>query len=211
MSRADYSCRRRVLSAVFGRSYMGEQVMKCDHNEMIGNNSQTHAWKCAKCGYVYGATQFREGAMQNKPLTADQKKVYIQHRYGKCPYCGSQETRSGSYDFDGETISKSVECITCERQWLYVYTLTGVKGVDIESPSSFGDFFQHVCSDLVDRHGWDDPYGSLAPQYNPSGKLITLIYASFHAGEAVGKTAEAVHNEWMGQRQPGENLAKEGA
>lgn len=27
---------------------------ECDHNEMVPNDSATHAWKCAKCGYVYG-------------------------------------------------------------------------------------------------------------------------------------------------------------
>lgn len=25
----------------------------CNHNEMVETNSATHAWKCAKCGYVY--------------------------------------------------------------------------------------------------------------------------------------------------------------
>jgi hypothetical protein len=25
----------------------------CDHNEMVPNESPTHAWKCATCGYVY--------------------------------------------------------------------------------------------------------------------------------------------------------------
>jgi len=26
----------------------------CDHNEMIANNEPGFAWKCAKCGHVYG-------------------------------------------------------------------------------------------------------------------------------------------------------------
>jgi hypothetical protein len=26
----------------------------CDHNEMIANNEPGYAWKCAKCGHVYG-------------------------------------------------------------------------------------------------------------------------------------------------------------
>jgi hypothetical protein len=25
----------------------------CDHNEMVETDSPTHAWKCAKCGYIY--------------------------------------------------------------------------------------------------------------------------------------------------------------
>jgi hypothetical protein len=28
--------------------------MPCDHNEMIANNEPGYAWKCAKCGHVYG-------------------------------------------------------------------------------------------------------------------------------------------------------------
>lgn len=26
----------------------------CDHNEMIANHEPGYAWKCAKCGHVYG-------------------------------------------------------------------------------------------------------------------------------------------------------------
>lgn len=26
----------------------------CQHNTMIANDSPTHTWKCADCGYVYG-------------------------------------------------------------------------------------------------------------------------------------------------------------
>ncbi len=26
----------------------------CDHNEMIANNEPGYAWKCAKCGHIYG-------------------------------------------------------------------------------------------------------------------------------------------------------------
>jgi hypothetical protein len=34
-----------------------QRDLDCDHNEMIANDSPTHAWKCAKCGYVYGERQ----------------------------------------------------------------------------------------------------------------------------------------------------------
>ena len=26
----------------------------CDHNEMVEHNESGYAWRCAKCGYVYG-------------------------------------------------------------------------------------------------------------------------------------------------------------
>ena len=39
---------------VCGHCLMNRIQQSCDHNEMVANNSQTHAWRCAKCGYVYG-------------------------------------------------------------------------------------------------------------------------------------------------------------
>ncbi len=33
---------------------MPPEKRKCDHNEMVENDGPEHAWKCAKCGYVYG-------------------------------------------------------------------------------------------------------------------------------------------------------------
>lgn len=29
------------------------KAQDCDHNEMIETDSASHAWTCAKCGYVY--------------------------------------------------------------------------------------------------------------------------------------------------------------
>ena len=26
----------------------------CDHNQMVATGEMDHAWKCAKCGYIYG-------------------------------------------------------------------------------------------------------------------------------------------------------------
>ena len=26
----------------------------CDHNEMVANDERGYAWKCAKCGHIYG-------------------------------------------------------------------------------------------------------------------------------------------------------------
>lgn len=31
-----------------------ETTRPCAHNTMVPNDSETHAWKCADCGYVYG-------------------------------------------------------------------------------------------------------------------------------------------------------------
>ena len=40
-------------------------VSKCDHNEMVPNDEPTRAWawKCAKCGYVYGTATGDRGSI----------------------------------------------------------------------------------------------------------------------------------------------------
>ena len=47
-----------------------------------------------------------------------------------CPYCacGCIEADS-SPDFEGNTCSYEVYCLSCERKWLEIYTMTNVLGV----------------------------------------------------------------------------------
>jgi len=46
------------VDASESRNEHGHSVFRyfvnCTHNEMVPNDSPTHAWKCAACGYVYG-------------------------------------------------------------------------------------------------------------------------------------------------------------
>jgi len=37
---------------------------KCDHNEMVETGDPEHAWKCAKCGHVYGSEAEALAAME---------------------------------------------------------------------------------------------------------------------------------------------------
>ena len=30
---------------------------KCEHNEMVATNNPDFAWRCAKCGYVFGSEE----------------------------------------------------------------------------------------------------------------------------------------------------------
>lgn len=64
---------------------------------------------------------------------------------------------------------------------------------------NFGDFFQEVMSDLVSHHGWDDPYGTLTPQYDPEGKLLDLIHQHYHLGSDSGFVASEINRVWCGE------------
>ena len=64
---------------------------------------------------------------------------------------------------------------------------------------NFGDFFQEVMSDLVSRHAWDDPYGTITPQYNPDGSLLDLIHRHYHLGSDSGYVASEINRVWCGE------------
>ena len=36
------------------------QRQPCDHNEMVANDEPGYAWKCAKCGHVYGKEDIQQ-------------------------------------------------------------------------------------------------------------------------------------------------------
>lgn len=42
-------------------------------------------------------------------------------------------------------------------------------------PETFGQYVQVVLEKLVTNHQWDDPYGSLAPQSDPDGKILNAL------------------------------------
>ena len=49
----DHDTDRQAAEAA-GVKFMWAKDFFCDHNEMIANDDPAFAWKCAKCGYVYG-------------------------------------------------------------------------------------------------------------------------------------------------------------
>lgn len=63
---------------------------------------------------------------------------------------------------------------------------------------NFGDFFQEVCSDLMSRHEWDDPYGTLTPLYDRDGSLLDLIHKHYHLGSDSGFVAREINRVWCG-------------
>lgn len=65
--------------------------------------------------------------MKKPPLTAEQISAYLATGGNACPFCQS-ESIEGTTDreYNGETQDHLIECLTCERQWRDVYTLTDV-------------------------------------------------------------------------------------
>ena len=45
---------RVLYSEVWNTYVLDGMPQECDHNDMIENDEPGSAWKCAKCGYVYG-------------------------------------------------------------------------------------------------------------------------------------------------------------
>lgn len=43
-----------TASAGAGSLHPLGSAIPCDHNEMVATGDKHHAWKCAKCGYIYG-------------------------------------------------------------------------------------------------------------------------------------------------------------
>lgn len=87
----------------------------------------------------------------------------------------------------------------------YEQMLAVLQSLEVEASGqplgNFGDFFQEVMSDLVDRHGWDDPYGTVTPQYDPEGKLLDIIHQHYHLGSDSGYAANEVNKAWGGDEE----------
>jgi transcription elongation factor Elf1 len=59
-------------------------------------------------------------------LTADQKRKYVQERFGHCPYCDSESVEGGQLDVDGNHVSQPVACLACHKEWEDVYVLSDI-------------------------------------------------------------------------------------
>lgn len=54
MDKARYAIEKANAAVSGGTPSAQVAGSACDHNEMIANDEPGYAWKCAKCGYVYG-------------------------------------------------------------------------------------------------------------------------------------------------------------
>jgi len=43
-----------------------------------------------------------------------------------CPYCGSNELRTGETSFDYQSAYRLVSCRKCQREWNETFTLSGM-------------------------------------------------------------------------------------
>ena len=62
----------------------------------------------------------------DSPLTADQKRKYLQQRFGHCPYCDSDNIEGGQVDVEGNRAFQAVRCLACDRHWEDEYVLSGI-------------------------------------------------------------------------------------
>jgi len=80
-----------------------------------------------QCNHSEESEILRRLHMKKPPLTAEQISAYLATGGNACPFCQS-ESIEGTTDreYNGETQDHLIECLTCERQWRDVYTLTDV-------------------------------------------------------------------------------------
>jgi uncharacterized protein (DUF983 family) len=56
--------------------------------------------------------------------------LHVAANAGCCPYCGSGAIDGGFIEIDEGTASQKVGCNECDREWIDLYTLTGMLEVD---------------------------------------------------------------------------------
>ena len=52
---------------------------------------------------------------------------YIQNGGNNCPHCGSSDISGGSFEADGTSAWRDVECEECGESWHDIYSLTGIQ------------------------------------------------------------------------------------
>lgn len=60
-------------------------------------------------------------------LTDQMKKDYIANKGRNCPFCGSAAMNADRLDFGSEVVTSNVTCLKCHKQWVDLFTLTGIE------------------------------------------------------------------------------------
>jgi len=66
-------------------------------------------------------------------LTKKQKQTYLKNKGYQCPYCNSariSEPGTQLSYIDLSEITSKVTCLDCDKQWLDVFKLTDIIGID---------------------------------------------------------------------------------
>lgn len=67
---------------------------------------------------------------ERQPLTREQKRTYLKRSGTHCPYCDDNQVEGVSgVEIDGGGAWQRVRCTNCHKEWLDVYTLTGIQEV----------------------------------------------------------------------------------
>ncbi|MEA3296152.1 MAG: hypothetical protein U9Q27_03390 [Patescibacteria group bacterium] len=54
------------------------------------------------------------------------KQQYINEGGVKCPYCKSKDLKCDPIIIDDDVINQKVNCCTCNKMWIDVYTITDI-------------------------------------------------------------------------------------
>ncbi len=62
-------------------------------------------------------------------ITRQQRDTYLQDGGSRCPFCGSQSMASEVVMYDRLTgeIHCQIECISCHKDWVDIFTLTNIR------------------------------------------------------------------------------------
>lgn len=63
--------------------------------------------------------------MARKQSEKSMKKEYMDNP-NKCPFCKSDDISAGEFDADTKTGTCTVECSSCGKSWVDIYTLADV-------------------------------------------------------------------------------------
>jgi hypothetical protein len=63
-------------------------------------------------------------------LTKEQKEYYLHADNDACLFCHSENIERSSFQSDGDSAWRPVECLDCGENWFDVYQLSGVETMD---------------------------------------------------------------------------------
>ena len=66
-------------------------------------------------------------------LTDKQKADYIQSGGVCCPYCGSDQIEGDSYDHQEGCVTQEICCLSCDKSWTDVHSLTHIEETSPDS------------------------------------------------------------------------------
>jgi hypothetical protein len=62
-----------------------------------------------------------------KKITPKVAKEYVEGYGSECPFCDSEDIVGGETNYGAGEIWQDVLCNSCEKEWVDIYTLTGVE------------------------------------------------------------------------------------